>query len=276
MKLDIQFKELEMLVVTMGASKITWIDDVEIEILKPEWKIVLETTGIDVDINDIEIMPNGLLVYPVEENITEPILLHIKEFNTFYPKPPKFHFYQCSALDRMKAKGKLERYVVTQRKNGTFSVDTTMNGRLLEKDKEEKLLVCQLCLNWYNEQYGKHYSVDNFDIAAFFEHFPNTPIIYKPPHNDENAPAQDYPPNWYSIAQSYKQRHGWTCEQCKINLDSHRYLLHAHHIAGVKSYKEDCDLKALCVLCHSEQPYHQHMKDKFAPEIAKIKQLRGR
>ncbi|MDP3007928.1 MAG: hypothetical protein Q8N30_02510 [Methylococcales bacterium] len=272
MKLDIHFKELEMLVSKMGASKIIWIDDVEIEVLKPEWKIVLETTGIPINIEDkdITIRQNGLLDYRGEQ-----ILLHIKDFNTFYKDLPKFHFYQCSTLNDMTAAGKLKRYVVTQRKNGTFLIDTTMNGRLLKKDKEEKLLACKNCLKLYNERYRKNYTPNDFDIATFFDHIRNTPIIYKPSHTDENAPDQDYPPNWDSIALSYKERHGWTCEQCKMNLDSHRYLLHAHHLAGVKSYQQDHDLKALCVLCHFEQPYHQHMKEKFAPEISKIKRLRG-
>jgi hypothetical protein len=271
MELSIQFKELENLISNMGAIFRVWDSEVQ-----PTPPIIFEPIDIDlgngtvVNIEDIDIMPNGLLDYRGEQ-----ILLHIKEFNTSYPKPPKFHFYQCSTLNSMTATGKLKRYVVTQRKNGTFLVDTTMNGRTLKKDKEEKLLVCQHCLTWYNGQYKKHYSVDNFDIADFFEHFPNTPITYKPPHSDEDAPAQDYPPNWYSIAQSYKERHGWTCKQCKINLDSHRYLLHVHHLAGVKSYQQNYDLKALCVLCHSEQPNHQHMKEKYASEIAKIKRLRG-
>jgi hypothetical protein len=138
MKLDIQFKELEILVSRMGASPVSWKSDVEVIIIKPDWKITLEEKVIDVDIHDIDITPDGLLNWNGEQ-----ILLYIKEvriFGYYETKLPKFHFYQCRTLDDMKNKGRIERYVVTQRKSGTFLIDTIMNGELSEKIKKKNYL----------------------------------------------------------------------------------------------------------------------------------------
>ncbi len=255
MKLDIQFKELEILVSNMGASQITWESDVKIATIETDWKIILETKGIDVDIDDIEIMPNGLLGYRGEQ-----ILLHIKEISSFSQYSlPKFHFYQCGKLNSMKNAGRFDRYVVTQRKDGTFLVDKKIGYNEYEKNKIEKLSVCYFCLSWYNKKYRKRYSVDDFNIAAFFENFTNTPITHKPTHTDITAPASGYSENWNNIALELKERYNWTCQQCgKYCAD--KTGLHVHHINGVKSNNLESNLKVLCVLCHSEQPNHQHMK----------------
>jgi hypothetical protein len=255
MKLDIQFKELEILVSNMGASQITWESDVKIATIETDWKIILETKGIDVDINDVEIMPNGLLGYRGEQ-----ILLYIKEVSGFSQYGlPKFHFYQCGKLNSMKNAGRFERYVVTQRKDGTFLMDKKVGYNHYEKDQIEKLLVCKYCLNWYNRHYRKNHDVYDFNIADFFENFTNTPIIHKPSHTDITAPASGYPENWDSISLERKNRYNWTCEQCgKYCAD--KTGLHVHHINGVKSDIRESNLKVLCVLCHSKQPNHQHMK----------------
>jgi hypothetical protein len=253
MKLDVNFKELEILVSNMGASQITWESDVKISNIKRDWKITLETKGIDVDINDVKIMPNGFLGYRGEQ-----ILLYIKEINGFYDLP-KFHFSECVTLNKMKTSGRFERYVVTQRKDGTFLMDKKFGYNEYQKDQIEKLLVCKNCLNWYNRHYRKNHGVYDFNIADFFEHFTNTPITHKPTHTDITAPASGYTEDWDNISLELKNRYNWTCQQCgKYCAD--KTGLHVHHINGVKSNNLESNLQVLCVRCHSEQPNHQHMK----------------
>ena len=175
MKLDIDFSELEKLVKKMSATPVHWESDLKITVLETDWKIDLETKGIDVDIEDIDIQSDGLLKYRGEQ-----ILLYIKEVTSFGEAVnlPKFHFYQCRTLLTMHNRGRFERYVVTQRKTGYFLMDRKIGYNDYEKDVEEKLDVCKNCLNWFNKNYRKHYAVDTFNIVDFFENFPNcSPVI---------------------------------------------------------------------------------------------------
>jgi hypothetical protein len=181
MKLDIDFTSLENLVKKMGARTIEWSSDVKITNIEKDWKIILETKGIDVDIKDVDILESGLLKYRGEQ-----ILLYIKEINSVsYYSLPKYHFYDCTTLKTMKSKGRLERYVVTQRKTGLFLIDKKVGGDFYERNTEERLEVCKNCLNWYNKNYKKRYSVATFDIIEFFENFLQTPIRLKPIGTDQ-------------------------------------------------------------------------------------------
>jgi hypothetical protein len=155
MKLDIDFTALEMLVKNMGAIFTPLPPPTpENKPAETDWekiKRILEETGIVIDIEDIEISPDGFTQFKGEQ-----ILLHIKEFNVFYNgRPaslPKFHFYQCTTLEDMRSKGRFKRYVATQRKDGYFLIDK-MNEGNTEHDIEVKLDVCRNCLSGYHQHY---------------------------------------------------------------------------------------------------------------------------
>jgi hypothetical protein len=255
MKLDIQFKELEILVSNMGASQVEWKSDVAIEALETDWKIKLETTGIEVSIDDIDFTPNGAKFRG------EQILLHIKEVNGFgYYTLPKFHFYQCSKLSSMDKAGRLNRYVVTQRKSGYFLLDKKIGYNHYERNQEVQLSVCWFCLNWYNKNYRKNYTVDNFDIHAFFEQFNDSPITRKPTYTDTTAPASGYADDWNGISLRMREQTNWRCQQCGKDCSQTKTGLQVHHIDGVKAHTHESNLKVLCEYCHAQQPNHQHMK----------------
>lgn len=257
MKLNISFPELEQLVSKMGASQIEWQSDVKSTVLNTDWKIQLETVGIDVNVEDIEIMDNGLLRWNGEQ-----ILLHIKEVNGFYSLP-KFHFYDCSTLKTMKAAGRFERYVVTQRKDGTFLVDKKIRYNYYSKNEVEKLSVCGNCLNWYNRHYRKNYNPNTFDISAFFENFSNTPINQKPMYTDLTAPPSGYPPDWNNtISLRMREKANWHCQQCGQYYGHTKTGLEVHHIDGVKAHVDESNLKVLCRECHAKQPHHGHLKSR--------------
>jgi hypothetical protein len=252
MKLNILFHELDQLLKAMGARQTSWQSDVKTTKLETDWKITLKTVGVEVDINDVEIMPNGLLRWNGEQ-----ILLHIKEVNGI--SLPKFHFYQCRTLDNMKKAGRLDRYVATQRRDGTFLVDRKVGYNEYKRNQVENLLVCLNCLEWYNRNYLKNHKVNDFSISDFFENFTNTPIIHKPTYTDTTAPPPGYTDDWKDIALRHKERCHWTCQQCGGNFKN-KDGLHVHHINGVKSDNRDSNLRVLCASCHAEQPNHQHMK----------------
>lgn len=272
MKLDIDFTALETLVKNMGASTIDWESNITITRIENDWKIILETTGLDVDINDVEIKPNGLLHYRGEQ-----ILLYIKEVSSFNHNVnlPKFHFYQCQTLNSMQNKGRFERYVVTQRKTGYFLMDKKIGYDVYEQDVEEKLSVCKNCLNWYNKNYLKKDNVDTFNIVEFFEHFTQTPISKKPTYTDINAPISGYTSDWNIISSRLKAEYGYTCQQCHIDLKNYPKLLHTHHANGVKSDNSSNNLKILCIECHANQPSHEHLRNRFLSEILLVQRIKG-
>lgn len=274
MKLDIDFSALETLVKNMGAMPIDWTSDVKITAAETtDWVIDLETKGIDVQIEDIEIQRNGLLKYRGKQ-----ILLYIKEISSFGDtySLPKYHFHQCRTLQTMQNKGRFERYVVTQRKTGYFLMDRKNNyyGNY-EKDVEEKLDVCKNCLNWFNKNYRKRYTVETFDLVEFFEHFPQSPITQLPTYTDLTAPKSGYTDDWESISRRLKQQSGYICDDCRINLSNHKNLVQTHHINGQKNDNRNSNLKVLCIECHSEQPNHEHMKRSAAHEILEVRRIKA-
>jgi len=271
MKLDIDFSALEILVQNMGAMPVEWTSEVKITVLDTDWKIDLETKGIDVEIEDIEISANGLLKYRDQQ-----ILLYIKEINSYgHYGLPKFHFYKCATLNGMQKAGRFERYVVTQRKTGYFLMDKKVGYELYEKDVEEKLDVCGHCLNWFNRNYRKRHDVKTFNIVEFFEHFTKSPITRTPSYSDINAPISGYSDNWDLISKQQKEQSGYVCQQCSIDLSNHKALIQTHHVNGVKSDNSVTNLKVLCIECHSEQPNHGHIKANKSREILEIRKLKS-
>jgi hypothetical protein len=170
----------------------------------------------------------------------------------------------------MDNKGKIEKYVMTQRKDGYFFIDK--NGI---QNCEEKLVVCKNCLNWYNKQYRRGLTVESFDIADFFRHFKKTPITKKPTHTDIFAPKSGYTDDWDSISLRLKQQSGYICDDCRINLINHKKLVQTHHINGQKNDNRNSNLKVLCMECHSEQPDHGHMKRSAAHEILEVRRIKA-
>ncbi|MBT9096283.1 hypothetical protein KFZ76_00990 [Methylovulum psychrotolerans] len=271
MKLDIDFSGLEMLVKNMGASAVDWESNVTVTHVESDWKIILETTGLIVDINDVEIKPNGLLHYRGEQ-----ILLYIKEVNGFghTENLPKFHFYQCKTLNAMKNNGRFERYVVTQRKTGFFLMDKKIGYNMYKKDVEEKLNVCKNCLNWYNNNYHKRYDINTFDINEFFKHFLKSPINVTPTYTDLNSPVSGYTSDWNNISLQIKENRNYICDECHIDLRLYKKLLHAHHVNGVKHDNRSSNLKVLCIECHANQPFHEHVRHPFSKEILLLQRIR--
>ncbi len=78
-----------------------------------------------------------------------------------------------------------------------------------------------------------------------------------------------YDRNWDYISRAYRACKGWCCESCGVDLSDHHEILHTHHINGVKYDISFNNLKALCVLCHSEQHNHEHITK--TPGFDKVK-----
>ena len=82
------------------------------------------------------------------------------------------------------------------------------------------------------------------------------------------------PRDWNLLSLRCRERVGWKCEECQIDLkfQSQRRYLHVHHLKGIQ-YNRPEDLRALCIGCHAEQPRHVRMKE--LPDYLKFMELYG-
>lgn len=242
-------------------------------------RIQLETKGIDVE-NVAEISPlkDHTLIYKGER-----VILYIRDVSDWgnEDRLPKFHIALCSTLNNMLENGKKKRYVVSQNESKIFHLNL-ISGRSV-RELQQPLDVCRNCLEilrW--EDYSKTWSqtakdncVKSFEISDFFVKYPKAPI-QNDGYSDRNSAINQYPDNWNIISYNYRKSKNWICEQCGVNLTTHKSLLQTHHI---NSQKNDCrlsNLKALCVDCHTHQPMHSHMNNNpnNQRQIQEIKAIR--
>ncbi len=63
-------------------------------------------------------------------------------------------------------------------------------------------------------------------------------------------------PQWKDcLSPGYREKTGWQCEQCDIDLGQDQQFLHVHHLQDIR-HNNPKDLVALCIGCHDKQPGH--------------------
>ena len=134
------------------------------------------------------------------------------------------------------------------------------DGRRVEG--RARLSVCKNCLrmlNYRDYERNRRRVFREFEWSEFFD-------IYRP--HFERLPTRragvfdgGYTPDWDSVSRRYKRARDFKCDQCRVDLSqlSHHRLLHVHHINGVKTNNDWSNLRALCAICHGDQPGHVHM-----------------
>lgn len=241
--------KLDLHTSTRGLTKI----DIELE------------TGIELpDLEDVDV-DKGLLSYKGRQ-----ILLYIQDHNWGVEKAleepkrgRKFHVAQCKTLDDMKQKGRLDRYVVTNDLSGEFLISGTGESGE-EVTGYARLWVCQNCLELLNyrncngRRNGRYQEARDFDIGAFFETYSSF-FTHLPRRKAGEEKAAGYTEDWSRVAAHVKESRSYTCEDCGVELADAKRFLHVHHLNGVKSDNRLNNLRVLCILCHADQPAHDHM-----------------
>ena len=174
----------------------------------------------------------------------------------------RMHVAFCMHLEKMKQNGKYDtKYFATQRIDDHFSIHDNKSDR----KGHAALKVCKYCLNKLNyDGYavpgrGKGAIFKDFSFEAFFARYAS----FFSSHPQREAPRtpreKGYTEDWKEVSRRYRTSQDYCCEECSVDLNDYPYLLHSHHVNANKQDNRDENLRALCIDCHSKQPYHDHM-----------------
>jgi len=257
MKITFDFSPFDELLKRLDAEKVEWKSDAQFS----EREVILrqlKNEGIEIDVKQVETTPEGLFTFHGEN-----IVIYIKDKTIFFDKDelPRFHFSECRTISDSKKKQRYERYFASSRTTGDFPIDHKEGTRIITQSYP--LPVCKNCLNKLktinSRLHRKYPDVSHFNLETFFKDC-NSLIYDKPKKTASDAPQTGYADNWSEVSRKYKKQCGYRCEKCGVDLSKHQNLLDTHHISGNKQNNSESNLKALCKLCHAEEPQHQHYK----------------
>jgi hypothetical protein len=73
------------------------------------------------------------------------------------------------------------------------------------------------------------------------------------------AMRDGYTDDWPILSRLIRADLGWQCKRCWVILSDRHDLLHLHHKNQDKLDNRQDNLIPLCVLCHAEEPGHEHL-----------------
>jgi hypothetical protein len=281
MKLDVDFSALWANANRMGS----FVPDLEVEAIREEDFEIdnqLESSqGIEVSPEEIS-FEKGVLDYKGRQ-----VVLFIPDhgigitdlLSGKQERHNKFHVSDCRTLHDMRQKGRYDRYRVTNNLSGSFHVFGVHKITRDHQEGEYPLTVCKNCLDYLRYKgYSKSLPFaqkekifQNFSMEEFLTQY--STLFRQMPKEISGKDRGGYTDDWKEISDRYRASVGYKCEQCTIDLSSHKNLLHTHHKNGDKNDNSNSNLKALCVDCHRQQPNHEYMRIRHA-DMQIITQLR--
>lgn len=283
MKLTVDLSALHRAVAPLGKV----VTDFSISSNAGELKSIvpIEITGIlgkDIQLGDID-GSNGILNYdghqvmlyiPDQGNNISMVIADGKQKGA-----KRVHVAECKTIISMRERGRFnDRYDVSNRIDGFFSVFGSDYQTQQEVRGEADLAVCQNCLcllnhlNFPDLTWGaKTQFINTFSYSKFFETYSS--YFKSLPKSTVGFQSGGYTADWPSISSKIRNELDYTCEQCGVDLTHHSKLLHVHHINGNKANNSPENLRALCADCHKKQPHHGHLYV-GNDDVLKINQLR--
>jgi hypothetical protein len=233
--------------------------------------------GLEVNLEDIE-FETGLASYQGRQ-----VLLYIRDHGGRVSKAldngaqgNKYHIADCGTLAEMRAKGRFDRYVVTNKLSGQFHISGDDWNTNEHMEGETNLKVCKNCLSHLNYQGYSNKTkgpiFNAFDLTDFFDTYSS--FFKFMPSGVANNIDVGYTKDWDTVSKKIREKFNYKCQQCGLDLSQHKRLLHVHHINGVKSDNSNSNLTPLCCDCHRKQPDHQHLFIKHE-DTKRISQLRS-
>lgn len=182
---------------------------------------------------------------------------------------PRFHILNCNTIEKQKAR---------QNFNGHYVFSNRIEKVLDLDDIERELNLCMNCIKNQSvidrvlkvSEYVKDY-IANEKVDPNFE---ETDLPGLRTFTDIA-----YTPDWDKKSLAYRISVRFTCENCGIRLNENYYdgyYLETHHIDGNKENNDNSNLKALCILCHSEvDSIHRknYSRDKNKIKLMNFKEL---
>jgi hypothetical protein len=230
--------------------------------LSPEEWALFDVSGLEANLNDVKISQDKTLEWKGHK-----VILYIQTVRTDGWQSiddqnlPRFHVANCSTLQSKRIDGSFARYVVSQRTTGKFIL------KIRNLDKEKELQVCRNCLETLNYQnfkskpnIDKRQVVKSFTIVDFFKEY-HLGFYDVPSFTEHTAVYDNYPKNWKEVSAEIRWSKHWKCDECRIDLVSHKRYLHVHHKNHIRSDCSPSNLAVLCIECHGKQDNHSHIKN---------------
>ncbi|WP_289283858.1 MULTISPECIES: hypothetical protein [unclassified Methylophaga] len=265
MKLDVDLSHLWKVVSAMGAEIVNEFhlnpqtDDIEFDIDKE----LSSNEGKSITLDELDTSQGILSVEGRQVLLFIPDQsFRISEVIEDPSKGRKFHVADCKTLKSMRQKNRFDRYSVTNNLSGLFRVFGTEQITGKDVDDEVELEVCKNCLAFLNyENYRNSSSkwkiFSNFTIDDFFSTY--STVFPHLPKKFSNNNKTGYTKDWKDVSEAYRKQKSFICECCSLDLNSHKKLLHTHHMDGNKHNNKEQNLQALCIDCHRKQPLHEQM-----------------
>ena len=231
---------------------------------------LIEKGEVEIEIDEIK-TNDGVFEYEGRKVIVYIRDQYAKYYGNLRMSGYKFHLTKCAAISNAFNNKRDSRYVVSLRTDGQFKINLLEEGVIKKEGLIEPMAVCKYCLGEIDYQgyrtgpsNEKKRIFKNFELKKYFSLYSkDTSLNPSRFRNANDAPINEYPPNWNEISKAERERKHFKCEGCTKNLSKkeHRKFLHVHHRDGDKSNNQKNNLEVLCIKCHSKQPGHDRLKN---------------